>query len=339
MALEDLNGSGKFITSLVPANPLSSDDRREGDDHIRGIKNVLRNTFPGLNGPVDLIGGGDGFLPLAGGTLMGPLGINHAESAKVILDGPAGSYRIYQMNTSTKVRWFMGANSSAESGASAGSNFVITRFDDSGALLGDAIGINRATGAVSIAGVVGIGPSMQISEDGVLAKVIFSGSNTVQFYKPDGRIQMVVNGAAVQEWFVDKHIAVAGAALKPGGGPWTDTSDVRIKQDIADYTSGLDAVMALRPRTYRFKPETGRDTSITHMGLIAQECEQVMPEMVSHGAGEVGEIKCADLRTLDSGPLLYALVNAVKELAGRVQELEAALEREKSRIIPLPGGW
>ena len=50
MALEDLTGSGKFITSLVPANPSSNDDRREGDDHIRGIKNVLRNTFPGLDG-------------------------------------------------------------------------------------------------------------------------------------------------------------------------------------------------------------------------------------------------------------------------------------------------
>lgn len=52
MALEDLTGTGKFITSLVNTNPLASDDRREGDDHIRGIKNVLKNSFPNIDGAV-----------------------------------------------------------------------------------------------------------------------------------------------------------------------------------------------------------------------------------------------------------------------------------------------
>ena len=52
MALEDLTGPNKFITALVNTNPLAADDRREGDDHIRGIKNVLHNTFPVLDGAV-----------------------------------------------------------------------------------------------------------------------------------------------------------------------------------------------------------------------------------------------------------------------------------------------
>jgi hypothetical protein len=76
MALEDLSGPSKFITALVPGNPTSADDRREGDDHIRGIKNVLRNTFPGLAGAVDLTNAAGGqFLPLTGGTLTGGLTI------------------------------------------------------------------------------------------------------------------------------------------------------------------------------------------------------------------------------------------------------------------------
>lgn len=52
MALEDLTGPSKFIDAFVTGNPVSNDDRREGDDHIRGIKNVLRNTFPQLNAAV-----------------------------------------------------------------------------------------------------------------------------------------------------------------------------------------------------------------------------------------------------------------------------------------------
>ena len=52
MALEDLTGT-KYIDSLNAANPVASDDVAEGDDHIRGIKNVLKTTFPGLDGAVN----------------------------------------------------------------------------------------------------------------------------------------------------------------------------------------------------------------------------------------------------------------------------------------------
>ena len=52
MALEDLTGT-KYIDSLNTANPAASDDVAEGDDHIRGIKNVLKTTFPNLDGAVN----------------------------------------------------------------------------------------------------------------------------------------------------------------------------------------------------------------------------------------------------------------------------------------------
>lgn len=40
-----------YIDDLVSANPDgSTDEKREGDDHIRGIKNVLKLTFPNLSG-------------------------------------------------------------------------------------------------------------------------------------------------------------------------------------------------------------------------------------------------------------------------------------------------
>lgn len=50
--LEDLTGGSKYIDDLVATNPLSNDAKSEGDDHIRGVKNVLKNTFPNVTGPV-----------------------------------------------------------------------------------------------------------------------------------------------------------------------------------------------------------------------------------------------------------------------------------------------
>lgn len=45
--------TGTYIDDLVVTNPLSSDARSEGDDHIRLIKSVLKNTFPNVAGAVN----------------------------------------------------------------------------------------------------------------------------------------------------------------------------------------------------------------------------------------------------------------------------------------------
>lgn len=38
--------SATFISQLVPSNPLSTDKKKQGDDHLRLIKSVLQATFP-----------------------------------------------------------------------------------------------------------------------------------------------------------------------------------------------------------------------------------------------------------------------------------------------------
>lgn len=53
MPLEDLTGPSKFVNALNSLNPDGATDRvNEGDDHLRGIKNVLKNTFPNITAAV-----------------------------------------------------------------------------------------------------------------------------------------------------------------------------------------------------------------------------------------------------------------------------------------------
>jgi len=55
MALEDLTGATKYLDDLVETNPVSTptaDERKFGAGHIRGIKNVIKNTFPNITGAV-----------------------------------------------------------------------------------------------------------------------------------------------------------------------------------------------------------------------------------------------------------------------------------------------
>lgn len=50
MALE----SATYINQLVSSNPTLADPKGQGDDHLRMIKLVLKNTFPNLTGSVTL---------------------------------------------------------------------------------------------------------------------------------------------------------------------------------------------------------------------------------------------------------------------------------------------
>jgi hypothetical protein len=110
-----------------------------------------------------------------------------------------------------------------------------------------------------------------------------------------------------------------GTAQKPGGGSWAATSDLRSKEDVFDYTSGLDQLKQIQPRSYRY---IGNEN--TYIGLVAQEVEDVMPELVKQGEGTLPDgTEVTDFRTLDQTPLTFALINAVKEMAATIETLEA----------------
>ena len=66
MALE----SGTYVKDLVSTNPPGTDAISQGDDHIRLIKSVLKNSFPSnSNAPIvpDISGNGDKYLQVNSG--------------------------------------------------------------------------------------------------------------------------------------------------------------------------------------------------------------------------------------------------------------------------------
>jgi hypothetical protein len=131
----------------------------------------------------------------------------------------------------------------------------------------------------------------------------------------------------------DGNFTIAGGtATKPGGGTWAAPSDARIKTVEADYAPGLAEVNGLRPVLFHYKendaPPDGKSAYATvagtsFVGLIAQEVELIFPGMVTLGEGYIDGVKVDDMRTLDTSPLIYALVNAVKALTARIEQLEA----------------
>jgi hypothetical protein len=117
----------------------------------------------------------------------------------------------------------------------------------------------------------------------------------------------------------------ANNGYKPGGGTWADVSDARTKEDILDYQTGLASVRQLRPVSFKHNGKGGTVAdNRTFVGLLAHEAQLVMPEMVSVTAAKLDPDDAAptELLSLDATALLYALVNAVQELATKMDAVD-----------------
>jgi len=111
-----------------------------------------------------------------------------------------------------------------------------------------------------------------------------------------------------------------GSAYKPGGGSWSSPSDARCKEDITTFAEGLAAVERIRPVWYRYNGRGGTPTDgARHIGVIAQELEDVAPYMVQEV--EVDDPSIGLMKTVDPGALPYVLVNAVKDLSAQNRQL------------------
>ncbi len=176
---------------------------------------------------------------------------------------------------------------------------------------------------------VNAGPGARLAlanNDTIRFQILNSGNITMSpaaSVAIDGNVAIGAPAPAPQ-----RNLLVFGNASKPGGGPFLDTgSDMRIKKDIKPLGFGLKEVCKLKPVFYKFNGDAGLpDDGKEYVGLIAQDLQKVLPFMVKK-AEEISSIdkEKRDLLTYDSGPLIFILVNAIRELTDRVEKLEAQL--------------
>lgn len=214
--------------------------------------------------------------------------------------------------------------------------------------IGNLVTVNNMT---SLQWICKTNPSFNLAPGGGPA-IIFASSTHIQYAQnlnivavtsPGQNITMIANGALTLN---------QPGAFKPGGGPWTDTSDIRIKRVTGNYTRGLAEILKLEPRRAVF---LGNDIHVTQENLaahaktrdtdtevqplvshhaevaeteqeficfVAQEAEEAMPELVSHVHGTIDGEFVEDLRVVDTQPLFYTMINAFKEIDARLRAVE-----------------
>ena len=97
-------------------------------------------------------------------------------------------------------------------------------------------------------------------------------------------------------------------------------SDQRLKENIVDLDIGLDKIMLLKPRKFDWKTGKGKDIK-GDRGFIAQEFEQVFPELIDEWLDPApeGEEAYKSVRA----DLIPIFVKAIQELSAKNDALEA----------------
>lgn len=104
----------------------------------------------------------------------------------------------------------------------------------------------------------------------------------------------------------------------------TGTSDERLKDSVA-YVGGLEQILGITPVSYRWNEKgqvhTGLSGDQEYVGFLAQDVQKQIPEAIT--ATEMSKDGSEEYLSFDDRPVVAALVNAVKQLATKVQHLEA----------------
>lgn len=102
-----------------------------------------------------------------------------------------------------------------------------------------------------------------------------------------------------------------------GTGDWSVCSDLKFKRDIQDVAGAIDKVMNLRGVSFLWRNDEYEEKNFEsgrHYGVIAQETEEVLPEVVREGpAGE---------RAVAYTEIVPVLIEAIKAQQERIEALE-----------------
>ena len=101
-------------------------------------------------------------------------------------------------------------------------------------------------------------------------------------------------------------------------GTITQNSDIRIKENVVEIGDCISKVQAMRGVYYN---RTDFNTEVTKVGVIAQEVEAVLPELILESPDD-------GFKSVAYSELTAVLINAIKEQQEIIEDL-------KTRIIKL----
>ena len=218
-----LGTSTTTTADIPPSNPKDGDMWWESDSGIFWVYYDDGNTSQWVQAGGAAASINQNFVLKTGDTMTGMLTLAHPTSNTVIaMNTPVGVFGNYIAAQKGGVpRWNITPGSfDTEAGSNSGSSFVITRFADNGNNLGDALSINRATGATTLTGDLTISKSSASGIITINGAAIAGGGSGIGFqtggaYKFGiGAHSAITGGGTSDDFIVYSYAVGAPSAIR-----------------------------------------------------------------------------------------------------------------------------
>lgn len=253
-----------------------------------------------------------GIVTARAGIVLGPTANTIQLGTGTTISSPSSDTFTILTNGSEKVR--------VDSSGKFGIGVAPSTFDSTSGR-----GVLALNGAASVALWAGVGG---------IAKATFQhdGTNSILYNVSNGYLSFGTNNTAKARISAAGGFSV-GTTADPGIGAIFATgditafysSDIRLKKDIQPISEPIKKLMEISGVTYKWNEEYLKDKDVdgyfvreTEVGVIAQEVEKVLPEVVATRENGYKAVRYEKLVAL--------LIEAVKDQQKQIDELKARLE-------------
>ncbi|WP_409480208.1 tail fiber domain-containing protein [Pseudobdellovibrio sp. HCB154] len=131
-----------------------------------------------------------------------------------------------------------------------------------------------------------------------------------------GYVGIGMNSAAAYPLDVNGDIRISGTPYRNGGdSAWIVPSDARLKDVSGNYNRGLREIANIDTIYFNYKKDNPKqiDSTVKYTGVLAQQVQKQIPEAVKKDKD--------GFLSLNTTPIFWAMLNAVKELYHQVLEV------------------
>jgi hypothetical protein len=172
--------------------------------------------------------------------------------------------------------------------------------------------VTAVADGINVAGNINVGADKKIG----------LGGNSAIWSSAEGTLRIDILGGNYEFNSFD------GNAYAPSGKSWIDgTSDERLKRNIVELDSTLEKIKQLRPVLHLWKSDDESKTEPEHLGFIAQEVEELFPELVG--------TRPDDYKYIHYKMLVVPLTKAIQEQQQIIEAQKAEIETLKSDITAI----
>jgi hypothetical protein len=196
------------------------------------------------------------------------------------------------------------------------------------------LGGTSANYITSNSGVFGFTNNVYI--DAVGAKYITTGSAASRHYQlngafvwenaPSGTADAAVTLTTRMTLDASGNLTISGAtATKASGTTWANPSDIRLKDNITDYSKGLAELMQVNVKEWTYNGKGGTTDGMKGLGVIADEIMTVLPDTVDNYQTKLNTDDEADtdIKKFDATEITWLMLNSIKEQQAMIDELKA----------------